>query len=79
MVAGSSPDAENVAPKLILGPLPVPVFIAGVFKSRPLNAEELLVKTTDPTEVKFLELKLILLPAGLSVRSPELVVIGRLI
>ena len=70
---------ENVAPKLILGPLPVPVFVAGAFKSNALNEPALLVTTTEPTEVKFLELKFTLLPAGFRVRSPALVVIGLLI
>ena len=79
MVDGSSPDEENVAPKAILGPLPVPVFVGGAFKSNALNEVELLVTTTEPTEVKFLELKFTLLPAGVIVKSPELVVIGLLI
>ena len=79
MVDGSSPADEKVGPNEILGPLPVPVFVAGAFKSNALYEVELLLTTTEPTEVKFLELKFTLLPVGFRVKSPAFVVIGLLI
>ena len=59
---------KNVAPKLTRGPDEVPVFVAGVFRSSALKELALLLITTEPTEVKFLELKFTLLPVGFRVK-----------